>query len=89
MRSPLHLKQWHCPFHFPTRLLCAKHLKDNAPDNLSKSLPQPEVTKILDRLFGADNILSSTDELTFDEIGSELTNRYDLPYLKNRLIPNL
>ena len=65
-----------------TRLLCTKHLKDNAADNLRKSLPQPELTTNLDRLFGADCILSSTDELTFNEIGSELTDRYDIPYLK-------
>jgi hypothetical protein len=77
------------PFPLATRLLCAKHLKDNAPDNLSKSLPQPEVTTILNILFGADGILSSTHELTFDEIGSELTDRYDIPYLKNRLLLNL
>ena len=57
-------------------------LKDNAVDNLRKSLPQLEVTKILDRLFCADGILSSTDELTFDEISSELTDRYGIPYLK-------
>jgi len=36
----------------------------------------------LDRLFGADGILSSRNELTSDEIGNELTNRYDIPYLK-------
>ena len=76
-------------FPLATRLLCAKHLKDNTPDNLSKSLPQSEVTTILHRLIDADDILSSTDERTFDEIGSELTDRYDLPCLKNRLLLNL
>jgi len=29
----------------PTRLLCAKHFKDNATDNLRKSLLQPEITR--------------------------------------------
>jgi hypothetical protein len=36
-----------------TRVLCAKHLKDNAIDNLRKSLPQPEVIEIVSKLFGA------------------------------------
>jgi hypothetical protein len=75
------LKTMALSFPHATRLLCTKHLKDNAADNLRKSLPQPEVTIILDRLFGADGILSSRDELTFDKIGSELTDRYDIPYL--------
>jgi hypothetical protein len=74
------LKTMALSFPHATRLLCTKHLKDNAADNLRKSLPQPEVTIILDRLFGADGILSSRDELTFDKIGSELTDRYDIPY---------
>ena len=29
-----------------TRVLCAKHLKDNAVNQLSKCLPQPEVNRI-------------------------------------------
>jgi hypothetical protein len=44
-----------------TRVLCAKHLKDNAIDNLRKSLPQPEVTEIVGKLFGPSGILSSED----------------------------
>ena len=75
------LKAMALSFPHASRLLCTKHLKDNAADNLRKSLPQPEVTIIMERLCGADGILSSRDELTFDKIGSELTDRYDIPYL--------
>ena len=87
MRSQLHAMALSFPH--ATRLLCTKHLKDNAADNLRKSPPQPELTTNLDKLFGADGILSSTDELTLNEIGSELTDRYDIPYLKNRLFLNV
>lgn len=59
---------------------------EESADNLRKNLPQPELTTNLDRLFGADCILSSTDELTFNEIGSEMTDRYDIPYLKKQTI---
>ena len=72
-----------------TRVLCAKHLKDNAIVNLGKSLPQPEVTKIITKLFGESGILASEDQVTFDEIRDELTHSYDIPYLSNRLLPNL
>jgi hypothetical protein len=75
------LKAMALSFPHATRLLCIKHLKDNAADNLRKTLPQPEVTIIVERLCGADGILSSRDELTFDKIGSELTDRYAIPYL--------
>jgi hypothetical protein len=64
-----------------TRGLCAKHLKDNAIDNLRKSLPQPEVTEIVSQLFGPSGILSSEDQVTFDELRDELTETYDIPYL--------
>ena len=65
------------------------HLKDNAIVNLGKSLPQPEVTKIITKLFGESGILASEDQVTFDEIRDELTHSYDIPYLSNRLLPNL
>ena len=60
-----------------TRVLCAK------------SLPQPEVTKIITKLFGESGILASEDQVTFNEIRDELTHSYDIPYLSNRLLPNL
>ena len=60
---------------FP-RVLCAKHVKDNAIDNLRKSLPQPEVTEIVSKLFGSSGILSSEDQVTFDELRDELTDTY-------------
>ena len=72
-----------------TRVLCAKHLKDNAIDNLRKSLPKPEVTEIVSKLFGPSGILSSEDQVTFDELRDELTETYDIPYLVDRLLPNL
>lgn len=72
-----------------TRVLCAKHLKDNAIDNLRKSLPQPEITEIVSKLFGPSGILSPEDQVTFDELRDELTDTYDIPYLTVRLLPNL
>jgi hypothetical protein len=72
-----------------TCVLCAKHLKDNAIVNLGKSLPQPEVTKIITKLFGESGILASEDQVMFDEIRDELPHSYDIPYLSNRLLPNL
>ena len=79
-----------CVF-FPraTCVLCAKHLKDNAIDNLRKSLPQPVVTDIVSKLFGPSGILSLEDQVTFDELRDELTDTYDIPYLADRLLPNL
>ena len=65
------------------------HLKDNTIVNLGKSLPQPEVTKIISKLFGESGILALEDQVTFDEIRDELTHSYDIPYLSNRLLPNL
>ena len=46
------VKAVHLSFPNATRVFCAKHLKDNAIVNLGKSLPQPEVTKIITKLFG-------------------------------------
>jgi hypothetical protein len=83
------VKAVHLSFPNATRVLCAKHLKDNAIVNLGKSLPQPEVTKIITKLFGESGILASEDQVTFDEIRDELTHSYDIPYLSNRLLPNL
>ena len=57
-----------------TRVLCVKHLKDNAIDNLRISLPQPEVNEIVSKLFGPSGILSSEDQVTFDELRDELTD---------------
>ena len=65
------------------------HLKDNTIVNLGKSLPQPEVIKIISKLFGESGILALEDQVTFDEIRDELTHSYDIPYLSNRLLPNL
>jgi hypothetical protein len=45
--------------HELTRVLCAKHLKDNAIVNRGKSLSQPEVTNIISKLFGESDILAS------------------------------
>jgi hypothetical protein len=42
-----------------------KHLKDNAIVNLDMSLPQPEITKIISKLFGESDILVSEDQITF------------------------
>ena len=64
-----------------TCVLCAKHLKDNAIVNLDMSLFQPEVTKIISKLFGESGILASEDQVTFDKIRDELTHSYDIPYL--------
>jgi hypothetical protein len=72
-----------------TYYLCAKHWKDNAIDNLRKSLPQPEVTELVSKLFGPSGILSSEDQVTFDELRDELTDTYDIPYLADRLLPNM
>ena len=83
------VKAVHLSFPNATRVLCAKHLKDNAIVNLGKSLPQPEVTKIITKLFGESGILTSEDQVTFDEIRDELTHSYDIPYRSNRLLPNL
>jgi hypothetical protein len=58
----------HLSFPNATRVLCAKHLKDNAIVNLGKSLRQPEVTKIITKLFGESGILASEDQVTIDEI---------------------
>ena len=79
----------HLSFPNATRVFCVKHLKDNAIVNLDKSLPQPEVTKIISKLFGESDILVSEDQITFDEIRDELTHSYDIHYLSNRLLPNL
>ena len=75
------VKAVHLSFPNATRVLCAKHLKDNAIVNLGKSLPQPEVTKIITKLFGESGILASEDQVTFNEIRDELTHSYDIPYL--------
>jgi hypothetical protein len=56
-----------------------KHLKDNAIDNLRKSLPQPEVIEIVSKLFGPSGILSSEDQVTFDELRDELTDTFKCP----------
>ena len=45
--------------------------------------------KIISKLFGESNILASEDQVTFNEIRDELTHSYDIPYLCNRLLPNL
>jgi len=83
------VKAMNLSFPNATRVLCAKHLKDNAVVNLSKSLPEPEVTKLVNQLFGPSGILSSEDQITFDEIRQELTDAHDIAYLSNRLLPNL
>jgi hypothetical protein len=64
-------KAVHLSFPNATRVLCAKHLKDNAIVNLGKSLPQPEVTKIITKLFGESGILASEDQVTFDVFPSQ------------------
>jgi hypothetical protein len=69
-----------------TRVLCAKHLKNNTIDNLRKSLPQPEVTEIVSKLFGPSGILSSEDQVTFDELRDELTDTYDIQDLKLKVL---
>ena len=82
MRSFAVVKGVNLSFPNATRVLCVKQLKDNAIVNLGKSLPQPEVTKIISKLSGESGILASEDQVTFD-------HSYDIPYLSNRLLPNL
>jgi hypothetical protein len=48
-----------------------------------------EITKIISKLFGESGILASEDQVTFDKIRDKLTHSYDIPYLSNRLLPNL
>jgi hypothetical protein len=74
MRSFAVVKGVNLSFLNAMRVLCAKHLKDNAIVNLGKSLPQPEVTKIISKLSGESGILASEDQVTFDEIRDDMTS---------------
>ena len=52
-------------FQQATRVLCAKHLKDNSVNKLSKCFPQPEVNRIICKLFGPYGILSAETATSF------------------------
>ena len=50
---------------------------------LSQRLPRLSVSYL------GSGILASEDQVMFDKIRDELTHSYDIPYLSNRLLPNL
>ena len=72
-----------------THILCIKHLKDNARENLRKTQLQPVVNTILHKIFNEDGLLHSNCEIVYNELERELKQQYNIPYLHHRLLPTL
>ena len=72
-----------------THILCIKHLKDNARENLRKTQLQPVVNTILHKIFNEDGLLHSNCEIVYNELERELKQQYNIPYLHHRLLLTL
>ncbi len=72
-----------------THILCTRHLKDNARENLRKTQPQPIVAQILTKLFDAGGLLDCDGLVAYNEVESEIKENYNIPYLNNKLLPLL
>ncbi|KAK3103000.1 hypothetical protein FSP39_015680, partial [Pinctada imbricata] len=62
--------------------LCTRHLKENLTHNLRKTLPQPEATVIVNKIFNKQSgLLSIDDQITYMEVEGEIQEDHNLPYL--------
>jgi hypothetical protein len=61
-----------------TRLLCAKHIKDNVADHMKNklSMTKEQRTNVMNNLFGEDGIVSTNDTLEFNLKSDTLCNEF-------------
>ena len=73
-----------------THILCTRHLKENARENLCKYYTQPIVSEILSKIVDAGGLLNAKGLSVYNELEAELQQAFNAsPYLLNKLLPKL
>jgi transposase-like protein len=71
-------------------MLCTRHLKENARENLRKNYTQPIVSEILSKIFDAGGLLNAKGLIVYNELEAELQQTFNAsPYLLNKMLPKL